>query len=227
MRSLNCRAVCRNSVLKRTDPAFSLNGLQTNGADAAIKLPLEIVHVVEGDKSNSGDQRRKRVPIFLLSSGRQRTEGATVKRILQGQQAPLGFVSVIVLGARVGSRHLERAFPCFGSAVTEKCLVQAGDLGQPSRKFSLELMEKKIRYVDQTSRLAFQRRLNHGMSVTQRVDPDPAEEIEIALASRVPEIDATSPLKQNALAVIGRQQQFRFGTNDGSQAHATVTSVPP
>ena len=112
---------------ERTDSAFALNGLQANGADAAIKLPLEIVDIVEADKPDSRHQRRKRMPIFFLPRGGQRAKGAAMKGILQRQQTPLGFVAVVVLGAGKGARQLERAFPGFGAAVAE-------EMPCPSRK---------------------------------------------------------------------------------------------
>ena len=149
---------------QRPDSAFALNRLQANGADAAIKLPLEIVNIVEGDKPDSRHQRRKGMPIFFLPGGGQRAEGAAMKGILQRQQTPLGFVAVAVLGAGKGASQLERAFPGLGAAVAEKCFVQTGDLGQPLRQFRLELVEKQIRHVNQPARLPLQRRLNHGMA---------------------------------------------------------------
>ena len=212
---------------QRTDAAFALNGLETNGANAAIKLALEIVNVVESDEPDSRHQRRERMPIFFLSSGGQRAKGAAVKRILQRQQTPLGFVAVAVLGAGKGAGHLERAFPGLGAAVAEESLVQAGDPGQPLRQLGLELVEEQIRHVNQPARLPLQRGLDHGMRVAQRVHPDPAQEIEIALAARIPEIDAAPALEQHALAIVSGKQQLGFGTNDGGEAHAQMTSVPP
>ena len=35
---------------ERTDSAFALNRLQANGADAAIKLALQIVNIIEADE---------------------------------------------------------------------------------------------------------------------------------------------------------------------------------
>ena len=212
---------------QRTNSAFALNSLQANGADAAVKLPLEIVHIVEGDKPDSWHQRRKGVAVFLLPRGRQRPKRAAVERILQRQQTPFGFVPVAVLGASKSASQLERAFPGLGAAVTEERFVQAGDPGQPFRQFRLELVEKQIRDVNQAAGLPLQRRLNHGMSVTQRVHPNPAQEVEIPLAPRIPQIDAAATFKQHTLAIIGGKQKLGFGTDHGGQAHATITSVPP
>src|ERR1700693_1182770 len=143
---------------------------------------------------------------LFLTSRRQRAEGASVKSILQRQQSPLGFVSVVVLRARVDQRHLQRALPGLGPAVAEKCLVQSVDFGESFREFRLELMEKKLRPMNQPHRLSLQRGLNDGMSVAQRIDPNAAQEVEVALALRIPEIHAATALEEHALPIIGRQQ---------------------
>ena len=63
--------------------------------------------------------------------------------------------------------------------------------------------------------------------MTQSVDSNSTEEVEIALAFRIPEIDAATALEKHTLTVIGGQQQLGFGTDDRGQTHATITSVPP
>ena len=150
-----------------------------------------------------------------------------MKGIFQRQQTPLGFVAIAVLGARKGPSQLERAFPGLGAAVAEKCLVQTRNLRQSLRQLRLVLVKKQVRYVNQLASLAFQRRLNDRMRVSQGVDADAAQEVEIAFASRIPQIDAAPALEQHALAIVSRKQQFGFGTRYGGQAHATITSVPP
>src|SRR5438477_11905505 len=67
------------------DSALALNRLQANGADAAIKLPLQIVNVVKRNEPHARNQRRKGMPIFFLPGRGQRAEGASVKRIFQRQ----------------------------------------------------------------------------------------------------------------------------------------------
>src|SRR5690242_12362091 len=150
-----------------------------------------------------------------------------MKGIFQGQQAPLGLVAIIVLGTGEGSSQLERALPGLGATVAEKCFVQARYFGQPLRQLRLVLMKKQVRDVNQPSRLTFQGRLNHGMRVSQGVDPNPAEKVEIAFALRIPQINAASALEQHALAIVSGKQQFGLGTRYGGEAHATITSVPP
>ena len=52
------------------------------------------------------------------------------------------------------------------------------------------------------------------------------DEIEAALALRVPQINTAAVREQDLLAIVGGQQQLLLGAHDGSQAHAPMTSVP-
>src|SRR6202035_6012085 len=105
------------------DPAFALNCFYADRADAAVELPLQIVEIIECDKIHSRHQRRERMPILFLTSGRKSAKGPTVKRIVQSQQAPLSFVTVVVICARKGPSKLQRPFPSFGPAIAEKCAI--------------------------------------------------------------------------------------------------------
>src|SRR5438094_966356 len=51
-----------------------------------------------------------------------------MKRILQCEQAPLGFMSVVVLRASVGAGELQRSFPCLSAAVAEECFLKSREL---------------------------------------------------------------------------------------------------
>ena len=65
--------------------AFPLNGLQANGANTAIKLALEICHIVKGDEAHAGHHGSEGLAVLLLSGGRERAERPPVKRIFQSQ----------------------------------------------------------------------------------------------------------------------------------------------
>ena len=151
--------------------------------------------------------------ILLLPGSRQRTECPPVKGVFQSQQAPFRFVSVVVFNPRQGTRQLQSAFPGFGSAVAEECLVEPGDLRQPLRQFRLILVVEEIGNVNQSVGLPLQRSRDRGMRVAQRVYSNPAEKIQIALAARVPQVHAASASKQHPLAIVSGQQQFLFGAH--------------
>jgi len=42
-----------------TDSALALNCFQSDGADAAIELPLQVVNIVEANKADAGQQGRE------------------------------------------------------------------------------------------------------------------------------------------------------------------------
>ena len=94
--------------------------------------------------------------VLFLPGRRQRTKRPAMERILQREQAPLGFVTVMVLSAGKCARQLERALPSFSAAVAEKRFVQAGDFCQPLRQLRLVLVEEQIRHVDEAAGLALQ-----------------------------------------------------------------------
>ena len=122
---------------------------------------------------------------------------------------------------------LSAPFPGFGAAVAEKRLIQAGNLGQPFGQFRLVLVIEQVGDVNQPARLALEHTLDGGMRVPERIDPEPAEEIETAFPFRVPQVDAPSPGKENPLAIVGgKQQRSCLGTHYGCEVHAPITSVP-
>ena len=72
-----------------------------------------------------------------------------MKRIVERQQTPLRFMAIAVIHPSVGPRQLQRAFPCFGSAVTKKRAVEAGDFREPLGQLRLILVIEEIRRVNQ------------------------------------------------------------------------------
>jgi hypothetical protein len=64
---------------ERPDSTFALNRLQTDGADAAVELPLEIFDVIERNKTDSWDERREGMTVFFLAGCSERAESAAVK----------------------------------------------------------------------------------------------------------------------------------------------------
>src|SRR5207244_3804274 len=85
---------------------------------------------------------------------------------------------------------------------------------------------KEVGSVNQLSRLLFQHSLDRRMRVTESIDPNSAEKIEVALPFRVPEINSSAAGEEHLLPVVRWQQEFLFRTNYGSQAHTPTTSVP-
>src|SRR2546425_1183380 len=68
-----------------------------------------------------------------------------MKRILQCEQAPLGFMSVVVLRASVGAGELQRSFPCLSAAVAEECFLKSRDLCELFRQLGLKFVDRPPR----------------------------------------------------------------------------------
>ena len=137
-----------------------------------------------------------------------------------------GFAAVLVIHLRKGAGELERSFPGLGAAVAEESAVKPGNSRQLLRQFRLILVEKKIRNMNQPARLTLDRRLDRRVVVAERIDSDSTQKIQIALATRIPEIYAAPAHKKNGLALVGGKQELRFHAGDGREAHALSTSVP-
>ena len=138
----------------------------------------------------------------------------------------LGLLAVLVVHLRKGAGEFERAFPGLGAAVAKESAVKPGDFGQQPREFRLILVEEEIRNMNQPAGLTLDRRLDRGVVVAERIDSDSAQEIQIPLAARIPEIHAAPANKKDGLALVGGKQELRFHAGDGSEAHALSTSVP-
>ena len=76
--------------IDRTNPAFSLDGLDAHRTDAGIEFPLQVVEVIELDEAHARHERNKRSSIFRLAGGGKRAEGASMKRVFHGKNACLG-----------------------------------------------------------------------------------------------------------------------------------------
>src|SRR5438094_3726552 len=149
-----------------------------------------------------------------------------MKGIFQRKQTPLCFVAVAVVRAGISPGQLQRTFPCFGAAVAEKGAVKSRTFREALRQFCLVFVIEEIRSVNQLPCLLLENLLDRWMSVAQRIHADSAEEIQIALAGRIPEIYSATASEQHFLPVISWEQQFLLSTDCGGEVHAPMTSVP-
>jgi hypothetical protein len=54
----------------QANPAFALDRFEYNGANLVVEFALEVGNVIESDEVESGDQRFKRIAVFLLTCRR-------------------------------------------------------------------------------------------------------------------------------------------------------------
>ena len=97
-----------------------------------------------------------------------------MERIVHGKNARLRiwFVAVLIIHLRKGAGEFERSFPGLGAAVAKESAVKPGDFGQQPREFRLILVEEQIGHMNQPAGLAFDRRLDDGVVVAERIDSD-------------------------------------------------------
>src|ERR1035438_1152590 len=151
-----------------------------------------------------------------------------MERVLHGQNARLwiGLADVLIVHLRKGAGQLERSFPGLGAAVAEESAVKPGDFGQQPRQFRLILVEEEIRNMNQPASLTLDRRLDRRVVIAERINSDSTQEIQIPLATRIPEIHAAPAYKKDRLALVGGKQELRFHAGNRSEVHALSTSVP-
>ncbi len=130
------------------------------------------------------------------------------------------------LQGRVSARQLHRCLPRLGSAIAEEGAVQAGPLRQPQRQLGLPFVEVQVGNMHQLAALPLDGLENCRVPVSQCVDADSAEQIEIPLPLFVDQIHARPVDEQNRIALIGGEQQLGLRRLNRFELHATITSVP-
>jgi len=99
----------------------------------------------------------------------------------------------------MSASNLQCAFPGFSSGIGEEDAVKAGTLGQTQCEFSLALVIKEVRCMNQRAALTSDGFFNGGMCVAERIDADAAEQVEIAVTLLVDEVNTFATDKEDGL----------------------------
>ena len=75
--------------------------------------------------------------------------------------------------------------------------------GQAQREFGLSFVVEEVRGVNERAALFGDGLFDCGMAVAKRVDADAAQQVEIAVAVFVDEVNALAAHKENRIALIG------------------------
>src|ERR1700723_1930433 len=113
----------------RVNAAFALNSLDADGTDFVGEFCAQIVYVVEADELYVGHDGGEGLAIFFLVRGCDRTHGASVEAVFEGEKL---CADVSAFGAEtpgVSASELKRRLPCFRAAVGEEDSVEAADFG--------------------------------------------------------------------------------------------------
>ena len=137
--------------------------------------------VVDRHEARAGHQRFKILAVLGLSGDRESAEGAPVEAVLQRDH----LVFFGVDGAAVRVHHLERAFHRLGPRIGEEAALQSAHLRQPLGQRTLILVIVEIRRMDQQPGLFADDFGQARMGVTERVDADTGDEVQVALAGHI------------------------------------------
>src|SRR5204863_38415 len=172
----------------RTNAAFALDSFDHHGAHIVGKLLFEIFHVIEFHEVEARNERLELLAILLLSCRRQRSERPSMKRLIERQNSKLGPAE------RAG--ELQASFDRFRSTVGEERAIEAGNLAEFLREPSLILVIDQVRHVQRPLDLFSKNLHDAWMVVTQRVDGDSSEQVQISFVRFIDKVGATAPVHQ-------------------------------
>jgi len=125
------------------------------------------------------ERRPKAFKIFRRTGGGERPQRAAVKGAVEGDDAvALGMALAEVIAAR----DLDGAFHRLGAGIGEEHEIGKALLAQPCRELVTVWALEQVRHVPQLGGLLLQRRDQMRVAMAERIDRNPAGEIEVALA---------------------------------------------
>ena len=164
-------------------------------------------HVVARHEAHAFQHGIEILAVLGLAGEGERAHGASVERVVQRDHDAL----LRPAGGVTGSAHqLQRAFDGLGAAVGEERAVQSGLGAELLGQQSLVLVVVQVGNVDDLRRLLADDLHDARMGVAQRVDAQPGEEVEVALALDVINVHAFAAGDGDGIAGIGVQQIFLF-----------------
>ncbi len=97
------------------------------------------------------------------------------------------------------ARQFHRAFPCFSAGIGEEYAIEAGALGETQRQFRLPLVIEEVRSVNERAALIDDGSLDGRVGIAERVYADAAQQVEIAHAALIDEVNALAFTKRIGL----------------------------
>ncbi len=172
------------AVVGHVDPAFALDRLDEDGGGPAVDRALESLEVIEVDVLEAPGQRLEAVVVLLLRRGRDRRQGPAVKATPHADDVA-AIARSVLLGPLTG--ELDRRLVGLGARVREEHAVGEGMLAEELGELGLLRDVKEVGHVDEGRRLLAQGAHHLRMAVAERRHRDPAGEVEVFLAVRVPD----------------------------------------
>ena len=133
-----------------------------------------------------------------------------MEALLEGEELRADGLAFRAEQASVSASELERALPGLGAGVGEEDAIEAGALGETQGQLGLTLVVEEVRGVDELAALNGDGVLNDGAGIAESVDADAAEQVEVADAVLIDDVDTFAMGEQNGEPFVCCQQQFGF-----------------
>ena len=182
----------------RVDAALALDPFDHDAGGTFRDHLFERGQVIGRDELHARNERLEILAILRLTCDRDRARGPSMKGIIERYDLVLGRIDL----ASMRADHLDGTLHALRAGVAEKGALQAACLGQPLRQFPLVLVIVKVGRMQQQSRL-FTHHSDHArVSITERVDADARDQIEIALPLDVIQITAAAAMHDHGVTGV-------------------------
>ena len=190
--------------------AFAENGLENDGAGVRLDGGAEGLDVVPFDKGDIIEQGLETLAILILPGEGHGTECPAMIGPFERNQTGLGSAARFVSGE---TRQFNSALNCLGTAVGEENSVEPGQLAKAFGQRPLIFVVVQIRKMNHAGSLLADGLHDPGVRVTERVDTQPGDKVEIPLAFEIEEVNALSAFKGNRIPIVGGKKKtlFEFG----------------
>ena len=193
---------------ERTNAAFALDGFDENGADLARKFGAQIGDIVEAHELDAGHDGAEGLAIFRLVGCGDGAKGTAVEALLEGEK----------LRADSSCPHCASRPACARASFSAPSQASVPVLAKKTRSrpvcsvrrsasSACPSWKKRFETCDERAALTGDGFFNGRMLVAERVDADAAEQVEVAVAVFVDEVNAFAADKENRVALVGREQQ--------------------
>src|ERR1700682_272076 len=206
----------------RNDAGLTLHRLQEHCDSALVGGLLEGGDVVVFDVAKPRGHGKERLLVFGLTRGRDGGQGTAVKGLVGGDDVK-GPVAVL-LAPLAG--YLEGAFVGLGAAVGVEDPSLEPEFVEALGQLDLGAAVIEVADVDRFPGLARHRLDQGGMVVTQNVDGNAGDEVQILAAVRVVDVPAVGADQLQWLALEGLHQVFLLGLGQRAEAGSDGVGHP-
>jgi len=191
---------CEILIGRRPDASLALNRFQDDAASFVGHRFLKSTDIVPGHDPRTRDKGSIRFLVLLLAGQRESAKSASVEGAFRSHQPRLRVADRFAMLAR----DLQCSFVRLGPAVGQECLVHPAQPAEYLRELCLLLDVVEIADVHQLRCLILYGTHDARMAVTDAVDGDACQEVQIAAALSVPQVGAFTALESDVEAGVRR-----------------------